>query len=42
MAQFDVFRNLNPATAAGIPFLFDVQSGLLYQNPGCANCQPEA
>lgn len=29
MAQFDVFRNPNPATATGIPFLLDVQSGLL-------------
>lgn len=29
MAQFDVFRNPNPATVAGIPFLLDVQSGLL-------------
>ncbi|MBU0592220.1 MAG: CcdB family protein [Gammaproteobacteria bacterium] len=28
MAQFDVFRNPNSATAEGIPFLFDVQSGL--------------
>lgn len=29
MAQFDVFRNPNPVTMAGIPFLLDVQSGLL-------------
>lgn len=29
MAQFDVFRNPNLATLTGIPFLLDVQSGLL-------------
>ncbi len=29
MAQFDVFRNPNPATRARIPYLLDVQSDLL-------------
>ena len=29
MAQFDVFRNANPATRARIPYLLDVQSDLL-------------
>ena len=29
MAQFDVYRNPNPATRARIPFLLDVQAGLL-------------
>ena len=29
MAQFDVYRNPNPATAAAIPYLLDVQSDLL-------------
>lgn len=29
MAQFDVYRNPNPATRARIPYLLDVQAGLL-------------
>ena len=29
MAQFEVYRNTNPATSAEIPFLLDIQSGLL-------------
>lgn len=29
MAQFDVYRNSNPATRARTPFLLDVQSDLL-------------
>ena len=29
MAQFDVYRNLNPASRTRIPYLLDVQSGLL-------------
>ncbi len=29
MAQFDVYRNTNPATRARIPFLLDIQSDLL-------------
>jgi toxin CcdB len=29
MAQFDVYRNVNPATRASIPFLLDVQADLL-------------
>ena len=29
MAQFDVYRNPNPATRARIPYLLDVQSDLL-------------
>ena len=29
MAQYDVFRNPNPSTRNRIPFLLDVQSGLL-------------
>lgn len=29
MAQFSVYRNKNPRTKASIPFLLDVQSGLL-------------
>ncbi|HXM82444.1 MAG TPA: CcdB family protein [Burkholderiales bacterium] len=29
MAQFDVYRNPNPATRARIPFLLDVQADLL-------------
>lgn len=29
MAQFDVYRNANPATCARIPYLLDVQSDLL-------------
>ena len=29
MAQFDVFRNPNPASRARIPYLLDVQSDLL-------------
>lgn len=29
MAQFDVYRNANPATRARIPYLLDVQSELL-------------
>ena len=29
MAQFDVYRNANPATRARIPFLLDVQADLL-------------
>ena len=29
MAQFDVYRNPNPATRARMPYLLDVQSGLL-------------
>ena len=29
MAQFDVYRNPNPATAKNIPYLLDVQSDLL-------------
>ncbi|MGB7542900.1 MAG: CcdB family protein [Burkholderiales bacterium] len=29
MAQFDIYRNANPATRARIPYLFDVQSDLL-------------
>ncbi len=29
MAQFDLYRNANPATRARIPYLLDVQSDLL-------------
>jgi len=29
MAQFDVYRNTNASTRAGIPYLLDVQSDLL-------------
>lgn len=29
MAQFDVFENLSPATAADIPYLLDIQNDLL-------------
>lgn len=29
MAQFDVYRNANPASGQAIPYLLDVQSGLL-------------
>jgi len=29
MAQFDVYRNPNPATRARVPYLLDVQSDLL-------------
>jgi toxin CcdB len=29
MAQFDVYRNTNPATCSAIPYLLDVQTGLL-------------
>lgn len=29
MAQFDVYRNANPASRARIPYLLDVQSDLL-------------
>lgn len=29
MAQFDVYRNANPATRARFPFLLDVQADLL-------------
>jgi len=29
MAQFDVYRNANPATRARIPYLLDLQSDLL-------------
>jgi len=29
MAQFDVYRNANPATRTRIPYLLDVQSDLL-------------
>jgi len=29
MAQFDIYRNANPATRARIPYLLDVQSDLL-------------
>jgi toxin CcdB len=29
MAQFDVYRNANPATRARIPYLLDIQSDLL-------------
>jgi len=29
MAQFDVYRNTNPATSAEIPFLLDIQNELL-------------
>lgn len=29
MAQFDVYRNPNPATRARVPFLLDVQAELL-------------
>ena len=29
MPQFDVYRNPNPATRGQIPYLLDVQSGLL-------------
>jgi toxin CcdB len=29
MAQYDVYRNPNPASRARIPFLLDVQAGLL-------------
>ena len=29
MAQFDVYRNANPATRSRVPFLLDVQSELL-------------
>ncbi|QLQ31590.1 MAG: CcdB family protein [Candidatus Thiothrix singaporensis] len=29
MAQFDVYRNTNPATKSSIPYLLDVQTDLL-------------
>lgn len=29
MAQFDLYRNTNPATRARVPYLLDVQSDLL-------------
>jgi toxin CcdB len=29
MAQFDVYRNANPATRARVPYLLDLQSDLL-------------
>ena len=29
MPQFDVYRNINPATRARVPYLLDVQSDLL-------------
>ena len=29
MAQFDVYRNTNPATRTRIPYLLDIQSDLL-------------
>lgn len=29
MAQFDVYRNPNPASRAHVPYLLDLQSGLL-------------
>lgn len=29
MAQFDVYRNPNPATRGRVPYLLDVQSGML-------------
>ncbi len=29
MAQFDVYKNLNPATCDSIPYLLDVQTDLL-------------
>jgi toxin CcdB len=29
MAQYDVYRNPNPATRGRVPYLLDVQSGLL-------------
>ena len=29
MAQFDVYRNPNPASRGRVPYLLDVQSGLL-------------
>jgi len=29
MAQFDIYRNANPATRARIPYLLDVQTDLL-------------
>lgn len=29
MAQFDIYRNANPATRSRIPYLLDVQSDLL-------------
>lgn len=29
MPQFDVYRNPNPDTRAGVPFMLDVQHGLL-------------
>lgn len=29
MAQFDVYRNVNPATRTAIPYLLDVQADLL-------------
>lgn len=31
MPQFDVYRNLNPASRARIPYLLDVQSDLLHR-----------
>lgn len=44
MAQFDVYRNVNPASSARIPYLLDVQSDLL--DPLATRvvvplCQPE-
>lgn len=32
MAQFDVYRNPNPATVAAVPYLLDVQSDLLSES----------
>ena len=29
MAQFDVYRNANPATRTRVPYLLDLQSDLL-------------
>ncbi len=45
MAQFDVYRNANPATRARVPYLLDVQSDLL--DPLATRvvvplCKPEA
>ena len=44
MAQFDVYRNPNPATRSRVPYLLDVQSDLL--NPLATRivvplCKPE-
>ncbi|MBS0341110.1 MAG: CcdB family protein [Proteobacteria bacterium] len=33
MAQFDVYANPNPATRATVPFVVDVQAGLIDQLP---------